>query len=432
VTGCDLQGTNSNIHETLIGRSNVDRLKVKWTFDGAGSFNQTSPIVVGDSVYFPSHDGYVYAVDNSNGQLRWKFHAWEGIEPNPPGQRREDINIDPVGEMRGGIGYGRGRLFVGTGSGKVHALDADSGRELWQTLVDPRSGFNRTRVTTDALYYDGKVLVGTSTSRGKSQLACLDAGTGAIRWAFDTLPDPKAVGGGALWSAASIDAEQGVVYNATGSIKGHVPGPMLYSESMIANDIESGELLWYNQLRPNDPFDLDFSCHPILFEATHPLHGSSVRECVGAGSKTGFHTYDRHTGEHLWTASVTNGGPVLSSTAFADDKIYMVSNSASNHPLIARSATVALHAYTGEVLWWHPNLSSTQGPAAAANGVFYQGFNDGLLEALHVETGQPLWSFQLPSPRRGGIVISNGTLYTTCGVAKSPPFSLYAFSIDGV
>ena len=178
------------------------------------------------------------------------------------------------------------------------------------------------------------------------------------------------------------------MYNVTGSLHGHMSGPMLFSESVIANDMESGELLWYDQLRANDPFDLDYSCHPMLFEASHPTRGGARRSCVGAGSKSGFHSFDRYTGEHLWTASVTNGGPTLNGTAYGYDKIYMVSNSAANHLLIAQSATVALHAYTGEVLWWTPNASSSQGAVAVANRLFYQGFRDGTLQALHVETGR--------------------------------------------
>jgi len=83
------------------------------------------------------------------------------------------------------------------------------------------------------------------------------------------------------------------------------------------------------------------------------------------------------------------------------------------------------------VLWWTPNASSSQGAAAFANGLFYQGFRDGTVQALDGETGEPRWSYQLPAARRGGIAISNGTLYTSCGVTRSPPYTLYAFSIDG-
>ena len=409
----DIRGTRSNPHESIIGSGNVGRLKVKWTFDGAQSFNQTTPSVVGNSVYFPANDGYVYAVDARSGTLRWKFNA------------------DPVGQMRGSVAYANGRIYVGDGTARMHCLDASSGEELWRTAMDPLAGTHRSKISSSPIVYDGKVFFGTSTVGGRSHVACLDARTGAIRWRFNTVSDPETVGGGAAWTAPALDVEYGIVYNVTGSLHGRVPGPALFSESMIANDMESGELLWFDQLRAQDPFDLDYSCHPMLFESTHPTRGGVARHCVGAGSKTGFHTFDRYTGEHLWTAAVTNGGPTLNSAAYGHDKIYMVSNSAADHLRIAQSATVALHAYSGEVLWWTPNESSIQGAVAVANGLFYQGFRNGILQALDVETGAPLWSYQLPAARRGGIVISKGTLYTTCGGQNSPPYTLYAFSIDG-
>ena len=108
LTGCNLRGTRSNEHERTIGPGNVGRLKVKWTFEGAGNFNQTTPVVVGNSLYFAAHDGFVYALDTTSGGLKWKFNAWEGIVPNPPGTRRVEINIDPLGgdaewrRLRGG------------------------------------------------------------------------------------------------------------------------------------------------------------------------------------------------------------------------------------------------------------------------------------------------------------------------------------------
>ena len=431
LTGCSIRSTRSNIHETIIGPGNVERLKVKWMFEEAQDFNQATPIVIGDSIYFGAHDGYVYAVDTATGALKWKFNAWEGIEPSTPGVRLVDINVDPHGQMRGGAAYGAGRIYIGDGTARIHCLDASSGKELWLTALDPRAGVDRTRANSAPIVYGGKVFVGISTSAGNAQAICLDAATGAIRWRFNTVPDPESKGGGSIWSAAAIDPEFGVVYNVTGSLHGQVPGPILFSESMIANDMESGELLWFDQLRSADPFDMDYSCNPMLFECTHPTRAGAVRQCVGAGSKTGFHTFDRYTGEHLWTASVTNGGPTLNSAAYGDDKIYMVSGSSSQVRQIAQSATVALHSYTGEVLWWTPNESSSQGAAAFANGLFYQGFRDGTVQALDGETGEPRWSYKLPAARRGGIAISNGTLYTSCGVTRSPPYTLFAFSIDG-
>lgn len=54
-------------------------------------------------------------------------------------------------------------------------------------------------------------------------------------------------GGGSVWTSPAIDEEAGVVYNVTGSLKAVIPsGPVLYTESILAYDLESGELLWYH------------------------------------------------------------------------------------------------------------------------------------------------------------------------------------------
>ncbi|MEE2839096.1 MAG: PQQ-binding-like beta-propeller repeat protein [Acidobacteriota bacterium] len=429
--GYDLRSTRFNSDETLIGPENVGHLALKWTFEGMQDFSQSTPLVIDGTLYTAANDGCIYALDIASGELKWKFNAWEGVKANEPGQIQVEVNADPVGQMRGSAAYAEGRIFIGDGTSRMHCLDARTGEEVWRRQLDPLAGTHRSKISSTPIVYDGKIYVGTSTVGGRSHITCLDAITSAIRWRFDIVPDPKTIGGGAVWTAPALDPEEGVVYNVTGSVHGRLPGPMLFSESIIANDMESGELLWYHQLRAQDAFDLDFSCHPMIFEATHPERSAARRRCVGAGSKTGFHTFDRDTGEHLWTASVTNGGPTLNSTAYGHDKIYVVNNSAANHRLIAQSATVALHAWTGEVLWWTPNASSIQGATAGANGLFYQGFRDGTLQALDVETGEPLWNFQLPAPRRGGIVISNGVVYTACGAQSSGPHTVYAFSIDG-
>jgi len=428
--GCDVRSTRFNPHEKMIGPGNVERLKVKWTFDQAKSYSQSTPIVVGSSLFFAAHDGFVYALDTGSGALKWQFNAWEGFTPGRAATRSAEINLDPAGEMRGSAGYSGGRIFIGDGTGHFHCLDAATGKRHWKTVLDPQAGLNRTKISSSPVIYDGKVFVGTSTTSGLSCIACLDQQTGAIRWRFDTVPDPKAAGGGAVWTTAALDPELGMVYNGTGSVHGHVAGPILFSESMIANDLESGELLWFDQLRANDPFDLDYSCHPIVFDCAHPQRGSAVRRCVGAGSKTGFHAFDRVTGERFWSTAVTNGGPTLNSVAYGYDKIYMVSNSAAEHRP-GLSATVALHAYTGEILWWTPNATTVQGAVAVANGLFYQGLRDGTLQALDVENGKPVWTYKLPSAKRGGITISNGVVYAPCGGESAPPYSVHAFSIDG-
>jgi glucose dehydrogenase len=79
-----------------------------------------------------------------------------------------------------------------------------------------------------------------------------------------------------------VDEQQNIVYNVTGNPSSfNPPGPLLFTDSIIANDLETGELLWHYQVRATDPFDLDFSCHPMIFDAVSPGKRGARRQCVG-------------------------------------------------------------------------------------------------------------------------------------------------------
>ncbi len=124
--GYDVRSTRFNPHEKTIGPGNAERLKVKWVFDQAKSYSQSTPIVVGGSLFVAAHDGFVYAVDTRSGALKWQFNAWVGFTPGRAAIRSPEINLDPAGEMRGSAGYAGGRIFIGDGTGH---LDIESIRD---------------------------------------------------------------------------------------------------------------------------------------------------------------------------------------------------------------------------------------------------------------------------------------------------------------
>ena len=424
--GFDLHNTRFNPHEATISRESVARLKVKWTFELARDFIQSTPVAVGDAVYFSSYDGHIYAADAQTGKLKWKFNAWD-LRPDEP---QPDLRPPAArGEMRGSAFFENGRVYFGSGTGKVHCLDAATGREIWGTPLDPDARQNASHVSASPLVYQGKVFIGIAS--GRSQIVCLDAGTGAVRWRFYNVPGVP-TGGGSVWTAPAIDTAQNIVYSVTGNPKAFPSGPLLFTESILAHDLDSGELLWFHQVRQRDPFDLDFNTHPLIFDTSHPYQrGLTLRRCVGAGTKAGgFHVFDRYTGALYWSSMPTNSGLALNAVAYAYDKIYLVSNSSARHRP-ALSVTVALHPYTGETLWWTPNSSNSQNTIAVANRLLFQGMMDGALQALDVETGEPLWTHKLPGPRQGGISVAQGTVYTSSGNQSKPPHVLYAFSVDG-
>ncbi len=81
--GADMHNTRFNPSERTIGPNNVESLQVKWTFGLAEDHIQSTPVVVGDSVYFSSWDGHYYSVDSQTGELKWKMDGWD-LKPGEP------------------------------------------------------------------------------------------------------------------------------------------------------------------------------------------------------------------------------------------------------------------------------------------------------------------------------------------------------------
>ncbi len=424
----DLHNTRFNSREATLDAGNVGRLRAKWRHQIPAPI-QTSPTVVGDTLFIGAWDGHYHALDSETGEPKWKYDA----EVRP--ESRWGLRT-----LKSTAEYDRGRIYFGTGGGNLNCVDGATGKQIWKTNMGP--GLN---ISSSPTIYGNRIFLGTSG--GNAQVICVDAETGAVRWRFKIVPDRDG-GGGSSWTASAVDEEQNIVYTTTGNPSSYnPPGPLLFSDSILANDIETGELLWYYQVRATDPFDLDFSCHPMLFDAVSPGKRGATRKCVGAGNKTAFFTWDRYSGELLWKVMLTNwatqGGPWWNSTATAYNKVYVVSNAITDRdPITSRSrglsesVTAALQAYTGEIVWWRHNDSMNRAPVCVANGVFYQSLGNGSLEAFDAETGKQLWQSQIESTSRGGIVIANGNLYTSNGEGGLPTdpvhdYYVYAYSIDG-
>lgn len=427
--GYDLHNTRFNAREKILGKDNVGSLRLRWTRETNAPI-QTVPTVIGDTLFFGTMAGYQYALETSSGEERWSYFA--GYNPNSaanPG-------------VRSSSQFENGRIYFGTGLAKVHCLDAATGQEIWQTQIDEDPVRNRAQILCSPVVFQGKVYVGTSSAQ--AQAVCLDAETGAVRWRFYVVPDRSRDAGGSIWTSAAVDEKTNIVYFTTGSLKSFMPpDPMLFTESMLAFDGDTGEMIWYDQARRADPFDLDYGCHPMIFNAVHPAQSEEIRKCVGAGNKGGFYCFNRHTGERYWKTMLTptgrGSGLRLNATAVAYNRVFAVSNAGGIRGRSAISLAAALHAYTGDIMWMVANSATIVAPVSVANGVFYQGLENGSLEAIDVETGEELWSQKLPKMIRGGVAVANGWIYSTTGTMQgwrrddaSPDerYAIYAFSPD--
>lgn len=432
--GHDLHNTRFNDKEKIIGPENVDKLKVKWQFDTLDNWPPvTTPAVIGDTVFLGA-GGFQYALDSATGKMRWHTETGLAGEWLASGKNQG---------IRSSSNYYNGRVYYGTGFADVVCADAATGKQLWKTNLENDKLLNSS-IFYSPVVYQGKVIVGYTS--GMAQIVCLHAETGAIRWRFrvaQEVPAEYRTGGGSLWTSGAIDEQMNVVFNGTGSNKTFMPpGPILYTESIVAHDIDTGELLWGFQAHPHDAFDLDFCAHPMIFDAVSPARfRNEVRHCVGAGNKAGFYCLNRHTGELFWRTMLgqacSSCGPRINATAVAYNKVFVQNSSPISVPPLA--VTAALNAYNGEIEWIVPNPGMNTAPIAVANGVLYQGINTiNKLEALDARNGRRLWEYTLPSEYRGGVAVANGALYTSNGEPEAWPgdpkpykHSVYCFTIDG-
>lgn len=170
-------------------------------------------------------------------------------------------------------------------AGFYAAFDASTGKRVWQFDSTPAQGWEGSFVTATP---DGTALE-RNIAREKAS--------------FEQYRDAWKRGGGSAWTTPAIDAQRGLIYLGIGNPSPQMddltrPGDNLYTVSLVALDIETGQLKWYFQQVPHDMWGYDVASPPVLFEAAH--NGKRV-PAVGQASKTGwFYVLDRITGKLLF------------------------------------------------------------------------------------------------------------------------------------
>ncbi len=316
-----------------ITRENVKQLVPVWAFQAGYPTNpslraglEAAPLVVDGVLYLVGMQNNVYAIYAASGHRLWNYiYPWpeKGEIPGAKGSR--------------GLAFGEGLVFMGSQDAHVVALDAKTGKVVWNVVLDDASKC-RCSITSPPLYAGGKVITGVAGGDGpfRGYLKALDAGTGKLVWQFDTIPAPGEpgsetwvgdswkTGGVATWLPGSYDPHLNLVYWGTGNAfpdlvgKGR-QGTNLYAASLIALDSNTGKLRWYYQETPHDVYDFDSNMEPVLFDATQ---GGRTRKMVLHSSKNGYaYLLDRETGKFLkafpyaatvnWTKGLDENGKPL-------------------------------------------------------------------------------------------------------------------------
>ncbi|GAB4830263.1 hypothetical protein Ancab_019903 [Ancistrocladus abbreviatus] len=471
--GGDLRNRRHASKETKISPKTVSKLYLKWKFD-AGRDITATPAIYKGNLYFPSWEGYLYALKASNGSLIWKQNLQQLTGVNGTNVL---INVNTT-VARATPTIADDLLIIGiTGPAVVIAVKRATGELVWKTMLDHHpAGL----ITMSGTYYKGGFYIGTSSEEEETttpttcctfrgSLAKLDVRTGAILWKTFTLPDNHGKLGGyagaGIWgSSPSIDKSRNLVYVATGNLYS-VPSwvsqcqeeennqttpthpdrciePEIHSESFLALDLDSGEIKWYRQLggydvwflacnnlsKPDCPIgpslDADFGEAPMML--TIHVNGTK-KDLVVATQKNGFAwALDRDNGDIIWSTEAGPGGVTGGGTwgsATDQKRVYtnIANSDAKNFTLKPSKSTttfggwVAMDASTGEIIWSmaNPSNATAYGPVTVANGVVFAGSTNGKgpIYAMNAKTGKILWSYETGATIYGGVSVSRGCIY---------------------
>lgn len=300
-----------------INANNVDRLGLAWSLELPGEVTlQATPLAVNGVLYFTGTYSTVYAVDAELGRILWKYDP--EIWKHEPERMRLNFAANR------GVAYAKNRVFVTSFDGRMIALDATTGKQLWSTpTLAPGTAYFSTGAP---LAFGNLVMIGNGGgdfgSRG--YVTAYDQATGKQAWRFYTVPgtpeenkgDPameaaaetwrgeywKTGTGGTVWNAMIYDPDLKRVYIGTGNSGPYDPqirspggGDNLYLVSIVALDAQTGKYIWHYQENPREAWDHKATA-PII-ATTLEIDGKDRKVLLHAPTNGFFYVLDRLTGK---------------------------------------------------------------------------------------------------------------------------------------
>ena len=299
-----------------INVSNVGRMGLKWSFEvgAAETIRQVTPVVLDGVMYFNA-GSRLYAINAATGTQIWTAQ----VEPAFPGHGR-------------GPTYGGGRIYA-YGRGAMFAVDAKTGAVVESfgnkgrlEVADairvkyPKQDATGYEMSSPPAYHNGTLYVGLALSEAHfpgGLLVALDGATGAVKWTFKTIPQvPQDEGweiakdtwrggqraGGGIWTQPAIDPELGLIYvNVANPSPAHDgsarKGINLFTNSIVALNLQTGKLAWYYQTVHHDIWEKDLVTGPILFDVN--VGGRKVKAVASSGKNCFMYMWNRETGMPL-------------------------------------------------------------------------------------------------------------------------------------
>lgn len=309
-----------------INSGNVGRLKLAWSYDlDTDRGQESTPLEIDGRLFTTSAWSKVQAFDAASGKLMWQF------DPKVPGAAAVKACCDVVNR---GAAFWDGRVYIGTIDGRLIAIDAHTGKQVWSVqTTDPES--NNT-ITGAPRIVKGKVIIGNGGAElgARGYVTAYDAETGRKAWRFYIVPGDPAKpdgevsdrplrdlasktwagkwwthaegggGGGTAWDAMAYDPELDLLYIGTGNAsywnkayRSPGDGDNLFVASVLALRADTGEYVWHYQETPGDEWDYTSTQNMVL--ATINQEGRPRKVLMHAPKNGYFYVLDRATGKLL-------------------------------------------------------------------------------------------------------------------------------------
>jgi len=440
--------TNSRYYGAdQIHTGNVGKLKPAFIFQTeVRESNETSPIVINGVMFLTTSFNHVYAIDATTGQEFWHYKHKMG-----------PVTTYCCGPNNRGVAIWRDWLFMGTLDSKLVALDTKTGKVLWtQNIADPDKGYSETMAP---VVVDGKVLIGTNGGEYgiRGFVKAFDARNGDLLWTFYTIPEKGHEGvwathdatgrdmhrniakekadlqangggfyqilGGGSWMTPAVDKKTRTVYFVVGNPSpdlygGIRPGDNLYTNSIVAVDLDKGTYKAHFQYIAHDVWDLD-AVSPVILTEAKDKSGKTVPVAIHGGKTGHVYVHDRNDlslirfseamipQENMWVLPTPQGARMLPganggvewSPMAINPKLHMAYAANLHQPMTYHVEEVS---YPGGKLW-----------LGGAFKVIASEKQWGRLVGVDLDTGKVAWKADTEQPLIGGVLATAGGLVFT-------------------
>ena len=303
-----------------INTDNVAKLGVNWALDMPGERALVgTPLAVDGVIYFTGTFSYTRAVDARSGKVLWEY------DPKVIEHAGDRLRI--MWETNRGPAFYKGKLIISTVDGRLIALDAKTGKALWETMtIDPRRAYY---ITGAPKVFRDKVIIGnggTEHEASRGYVTAYDVATGKQAWRFYIVPgnpadgfEDKAMemaaktwtgewwkygGGGNVWNGITYDPAYNQVLVGTGNgspwnqkIRSPDGGDNLFLCSIVALDADTGAYKWHYQTTPGESWDYNSNMDIVLADMKYG--GQTIKALLHAPKNGFFYILNRANGELL-------------------------------------------------------------------------------------------------------------------------------------